>query len=120
MIKLWRGEKSLPVAFWIYSVIGNACIYIFYYLWFFLPNYFVFRYHVNVLQNQKIFLSVYIISMMYALFITIAVWRTAGRYHDEILWQDMSRVMVILFFLLHVAWSIYLFLHAKFYFSALL
>ena len=83
MVRLWKGAVSLPVAYWAWGVVGNGA-------WNILIEL------ASPTDNSALVLSLAALSMLYYVFIFVAVWRSAGRYRGNRIWADLARVSLAL------------------------
>jgi len=77
--RLWRGEVSLPVAYWGWGVLGN----------FFWSGAFV-MFTMNGPNRFAVFLV--LLSLAYSVFICVAIWRSADRYMGRRIWATLARL----------------------------
>ena len=83
LARLWQGGVSLPVAYWAWGVVGNAA-------WDILISL------ASPTDNPALVLTVAALSMLYYVFVFVAVWRSAGRYKGNRIWADLARVSLAL------------------------
>ena len=78
--RLWRGEEGLANSYWITGVCGTGLFKGALYL------------------TQAFLLSttiIMILAALYSLFVSVAIWRSAGRYHGRRAWAVLARVAVV-------------------------
>ena len=85
--RLWRGEESLPRAFWEYVILYGTLI--------------------NIITSAgtlaalalgfsgAIVLAVHVLPIPYNVFVAVAVWRSAQRYEGPPEWSLLARIAVI-------------------------
>ena len=100
---LWRGNVSLAKTYWLFGVVVGVCYAI------------VFAY----IEYQSRGLSeglgpVFIIALrlscfLYAMFINIAIWRSANKYRGPKHWAVVAKVIVLVIWaaLIREAWKLY-------------
>ena len=100
---LWRGDVSLAKTYWLFGVVVGVCYAM------------VFAY----IEYQSSGLSeglgpAFIIALMlsyfiYAIFINIAIWRSANKYRGPKHWAILAKVMVLVSWaaLIKEAWQLY-------------
>jgi len=100
---LWRGDVSLAKTYWLFGVVVGVCYAI------------VFAY----IEYQSRGLSeglgpVFIIALrlscfLYAMFINIAIWRSANKYRGPKQWAILAKVMVLVSWaaLIKETWQLY-------------
>jgi hypothetical protein len=80
---LWRGDVSLPRTYWAYGVVGNL-------IWRILI----------VLAigaiNRSLLLLLLLLYLSYCVFISVAIWRSAGRYKGDRTWGHLARLSLVL------------------------
>jgi hypothetical protein len=84
LARLWRGEISLPVTFWLWGVLGNRL---------------VFAAVAPVFEgarNPVVILGAFAGYLAYAALVSVAVWRSARRYTGPRVWRDSARLSVAL------------------------
>ena len=92
ILRLWRGELPLPVAFWNWAVIGgfavNAATSL---LFLFL-----------VMQDEPFiaFVIGYALSIPYNLLATVGVWRSAAHYDGDPRWATIARIVTVVMMVL--------------------
>ena len=74
---LWRGEVPLAQTYWIWNVIENVLFSMFLYL---------------ALEIRPVVaFLLYALQVAYAVFISVALWRSANRYTGRPLWATLAR-----------------------------
>ena len=93
---LWRGELSLPVAFWKYTIPTTLLVLVIGPL--------LFSQIMNLSLSQIVFrLSAYLVVGIGGLiFTTVGTWRCAERYSGNPSWRLLAKTSVILFYILAV------------------
>lgn len=71
--KLWRGEHSLPKAFWLFFILGNFVLGPFIAIVVGAP-------FILLNQRQTIFFVFFVVGIIYAVFSAVGVWRSANMY----------------------------------------
>lgn len=86
--QLWRGEVALVKTYWIYGVLVS-----------FLLNgavLLISRNLVGITGAPWLLLVFWAISILYTLFIAVAIWRSADKYPGQKVWAILAKVMVVL------------------------
>jgi hypothetical protein len=93
-MRLWRGEISLPIAFWKYTVPTILFVLVI--------GPFLFSGTTNLSLSQVVFrLSAYLVLGLGGLiFTTVGTWRCAGRYSGSMVWRVLTKASVILSYIL--------------------
>jgi hypothetical protein len=83
--RLWRGEVSLPITYWLWGFLGNALTRILIVI-------------VLLATNASVALSIglAVLYLAYCAFIIVAIWRSAGRYTGRRIWRDLARFSLAL------------------------
>jgi hypothetical protein len=89
--RLWRGEFSLPLTYWVWGALGNRVVV------------FIADVVSDITDNPLVALLVLACEAIYTVIIVVAVWRSSRRYKGRRLWRDLSRVSVALGLLLVIA-----------------
>ena len=97
MRRLWNGDLSLPVAFWIASVAVLVVA------MFVLPNFLLSVDTGAATAFVFISISVATVACGYQVLATVGVWRSAGRYPGPRLWALLARVFSLLLLAMLVA-----------------
>ena len=85
--RLWHGEVPLPQAFWRWAVLGGLVV-----------NGATSILFLALVMNDQVaaaFIAGYVFSVPYNVFVTVAVWRSAGRYQGERRWADLARAVTV-------------------------
>lgn len=82
IIKLWSGEVSLVKAYWLWGVLVNMLLSI--------------GIGVVPLVNQTVAILFSALTVVYAMFISVAIWKSATRYEGKVLWKYMAKIAVII------------------------
>jgi hypothetical protein len=86
VLKLWRGEYSLPVTYWVFGVIGNIALGI----------------PLNLMSpdgNQILFYSFLALAFVYSIVVAVGIWRSASKYQGLALWKYLAKFIAILSFI---------------------
>ena len=89
--RLWRGEVSLSVTYWVWGVLVNILT----------RALIVFA--VLVTHARSVVLGLGLLYIVYGLFMFVAIWRSAGRYGGRRIWADLARVSLVLVIVVRVA-----------------
>lgn len=95
VLKLWRGEYSLSVTYWVFGVIGNIALGI----------------PLNLMNpdgNQILFYSFLALVFIYSIVVAVGIWRSAIKYQGLSLWKYLAQLIAILSFISVAATSILL------------
>ena len=93
LLRLFRGDVSLPITYWLFGVIGNIPFHV---------AFTVYEYnYAGIVTAGSIGLQVGIlllssIAISYCAFISIAIWRSAGKYKGSILWSSLARLVAVM------------------------
>lgn len=106
VLKLYRGDFSLPITYWLFGGIGGVLIRL-------VMEIYEYNY-AKITRSESIGFEValllfFIIAIAYSLLMFIAIWRSAGKYKDSSLWSGLARFMVVLGVLAFIGESIALF-----------
>ncbi len=85
--RLWRGDLPLSQAFWNWAVIGAIAV-----------NGLTSILFLTLIMNDYIvtaFVVGYVLSVPYNVFVTVGVWRSAGRYQGDRRWADLARIVTV-------------------------
>ncbi len=81
LTRLWRGELSLPITFWLYGVFGLFLVS--------LPSIILDQIYPDLDDAPGITVLIYAISffsaIIYFIFIFVAIWRSACKYREQLL-----------------------------------
>jgi hypothetical protein len=81
-IKLFRGDIPLYITFWIYGILIGRLMY--------LMSEYIFR------TNDKELWLIDVVTILYYIFIYIAIWRSANKYQGKKNWGEAAKVYVVL------------------------
>ena len=81
--RLWRGEVSLPITYWVWGVAGNIG-------WKFVI---ALALATDMGMLALLFALLYIV---YLVLIFVAIWRSAGRYRGNRIWADLALISLAL------------------------
>ena len=70
VVRLWRGEISLPVTFWVWGVLCDTLLRIL----------IVVVLIVTTNRSMTLGIGIVVLYLAYCLFIIVAIWRSSGRY----------------------------------------
>ncbi|MGE4423706.1 MAG: hypothetical protein AB7D39_15535 [Pseudodesulfovibrio sp.] len=85
--RIWRGEEGLGLTFWGYGLGANIL------------------FSMIMLMTLQLrlpiwgFIGVLLFRLVYMVFISVGIWRSAGRYTGHQAWAYLAKVMVILGYL---------------------
>lgn len=85
--RLWRGELALVQAFWTWAVFGGLLV-----------NGVTSGLFLVLAVNDRLVLALiagYAVSIPYNIFVSVGVWRCAGRYRGERRWAELARIVTI-------------------------
>ena len=85
--RVWRGEARLWVAFWIWGVGGNMA-------WLGLLVLVVGTTRLGTVPEPWAW-PVYLASLAWFVFVSVAIWRSAGRYEGPRVWAVLARAGVL-------------------------
>jgi hypothetical protein len=88
---LWRGDVKLVFTFWVIGFVGNVLFAVY-------DPYFEYIGFYRVMTDEKaviIFVFI-IISILYRLFSTVCVWRSATKYEGRQVWAILAKMYVVL------------------------
>lgn len=85
--RLWFGELPLPDAFWNWVVIGGIAV----------NGLTSILFLVLVMSGYPVTAIAvgYVCSVPYNVLVTVAVWRSAGRYRGDRRWADAARIVTV-------------------------
>ncbi len=84
--KLWRGDYSLSITYWVFGVIGNVGLSI----------------PMNLISpnsNPLVFYSLLTIVFVYSIVVAVGIWRSATKYQGLSLWKYLAKFVAILSFI---------------------
>lgn len=81
--KLWRGEYSLPITYWVFGVLGNI----------FLgpPLNFI-----DPIASPVLFYSLLSLITVYSVIVAVGIWRSATKYHGLLLWKYLAKIVAVI------------------------
>jgi hypothetical protein len=82
-VSLWRGDVPLRTTYWVCGVLTNV-------VWLILLAL------AAVINSLALLALVAVLHFLYSVLITVAIWRSAGRYRGKRIWGDLARVSVAL------------------------
>ena len=91
MKSLWRGEVSLEKTFWLYGMIGIVILHPAVFFYFFL----VFSCG-PICESELWYIPLVALVACYCIFISAAIWRSAGNHEGKIAWAWLAKTMVVL------------------------
>ena len=85
VVRLWRGEVSLPVTYWVWGVLCNGLARVLILM-------------VLLLTNASLVLArtAAVLYLAYSVFIIVAIWRSSSRYAGPRIWKDLARLSLAL------------------------
>lgn len=93
--RVWRGEISLPIIFWILGILGE-------FIGVFLLGWLITAEGtLNTPPDQHKLLSIYyilglVVFISYQTWVAISIWKSANKYNGFILWKWISKLFVFL------------------------
>jgi hypothetical protein len=91
MVRLWRGEYSLPVTYWVYGQLGS-------FVWV------VLIVLVGRATHSAAIVSAFnLANVGYYVIVVVGIWRSSARYEGNPVWADLARVAIALSILQAVA-----------------
>lgn len=91
--KLWQGKVSLVETYWLWGVLVSIVLSL--------------GVSMAPLVNQTFAVIVSLVAFLYAIFISVAIWKSASLFEGKLLWKYLAKIAVILPFIL-LAWSLIL------------
>ncbi len=82
LIRLWSGEVALIKTYWLWGVLVNIVL--------------SFVIGMAPLINQTLAIIISAFAVIYAIFISVAIWKSATRYEGKTLWKYLAKIAVIL------------------------
>ncbi len=82
LIRLWSGEVALIKTYWLWGVLVNIVL--------------SFVIGMAPLINQTLAIIISAFAVIYAIFISVAIWKSATRYEGKSLWKYLAKIAVIL------------------------
>lgn len=95
ILKLWKGDYSLPITYWVFGVVGNLSLSIPLNL-------------ISLETNPILFYSLLTLVFVYSILVSVGIWRSASKYQGLSLWKYLAKFIAILSFVSIGASSIYL------------
>ena len=81
---LWRGEIGLAITYWVFWVLGSCVIYM------------IAGALTAAITSGVVLVLGRLTAVSYAVFVSVAIWRSAGLYQGPRLWAVLARVAVVL------------------------
>lgn len=84
LARVWRGQLSLPMTYWVWGVLGNRV---------------TFALVLAILSATTSAIVASTMLMAYAsyfVFVAVAIWRSSARYAGPRVWRDLSRISLSL------------------------
>ena len=88
LYRLWQGKLALEDAFWNWAVFGGLIVN--------LSSSVIFLFLIMADRAALAFIIGYGFSVPYNVIVSVAVWRSAGRYSGERRWADLARMVTII------------------------
>ena len=88
LCRLWRGELSLPDAFWNWAIFGGLAINI--------ASSALFLFLIEADRPISAVIAGYAPSLPYNVIVTVGVWRSAEHYVGERRWAELARTVTII------------------------
>ena len=89
-IRLFRGEIPLPMTYWVWFFFASLVILI-------ASSFYFDSLPIELTSKQRyISLSIAIFSILYSIFILIAVWRSATNHDGSKFWANVAKIIVII------------------------
>lgn len=85
--RLWRGELTLPDAFWNWAVFGGLILNV--------VSSVAFLGLVSIGQPVAALIVGYLPSVPYNVVVCVGVWRAAAHYDGERRWADLARIVTL-------------------------
>jgi hypothetical protein len=79
--RLWHGYVPLFITYWGWGVLGNV-------VWGVVGAF------AAAARMPLLFMIVVFLNLAYAVFVSIAIWRSAGRYSGKRIWAELARISV--------------------------
>lgn len=104
----WRGQLPLAVTFWLFgAAVLAALVGLFVYLGVVHPNG-----TIGVLAALT-FLALNAVTAVYWIFVSVAIWRSAGAYEGPQLWSLLARGLVLAIYLWSIVWIVMSYGHRR-------
>lgn len=96
--KLWCGDESLPMTFWVWGVITIAGLSI-------ASQFIVMGLVYSGLVKGLLFFGIlFAVAMLgYIVLVLVGIWRSAGKYSGPLVWKFAARIFAVLFALMNFA-----------------
>lgn len=91
IIRLWRGDVRLRTTYWVYSFLVGSLIGLAYTI-------FIGENYISIASDpygRNILIFLFIFVLVYQMFISVAVWRSAGKYKGSKLWPVLARTSAV-------------------------
>jgi len=88
LYRLWQGKLALENAFWNWAVFGGLIVNVSSSAFFLLL--------IMADRPTSAFIIGYGFSVPYNVIVSVAVWRSAGRYAGERRWADLARMVTVI------------------------
>lgn len=92
MARLWRGEVSLPVTYWVWGALFNSLMRLLIVLVLFVTY-----------RSLVVGIGLAVLYLAYCVFIIVAIWRSSARYTGPRIWRDLARVSLALVLIIWAA-----------------
>lgn len=95
LTKLWHGEYSLPVTFWVFGILVSMA----------LKSLIVFikRTPIVVEIKRPTAVIIFIIMCCYEICLNIGTWRAANKYNGPKIWNILAKICVYIWWMLLIA-----------------
>lgn len=80
--KLWRGDFSLPISYWLFGVLGNAVLSI--------PIGF------TAWLNPILAWTLAAVTIIYGILVNVGIWRSSTKYQGNKIWAVLAKIAVVL------------------------
>jgi len=96
--KLWRGDQSLPMTFWVWGVVAIIGMSV-------ASQFVVMGLAFSGLVKGVLFIGIVLAVAMlgYFVLVLVGIWRSAGNYSGPLVWKFAARTVVVLFAMLNIA-----------------
>ena len=84
LIRLWRGEFSLPATYWLWGLFGNLVFWV------------AFELSKGATSNVAVLLLLILLGLAYYVICIVGIWRSSGRYTGNKIWRDLARSMIVI------------------------
>lgn len=79
--RLWRGCVPLAITYWLWGVLGS-------WVWLILITL------TNLASGPGLGLVVALFGLVYSIYISVAIWRSAVRYEGRRVWSELARISI--------------------------